>query len=129
MSRVDIGVVSDVRSGSRVGVLVSDVAREWTIGEMAKAARVTVRTLHHYDRLRLLVPSSRSMSGHRRYRVAEVHRLYRILSLRSLGFPLSAISELLDPDAACGRRSSSILVTRASVIVPPVFNALPFPMS
>jgi DNA-binding transcriptional MerR regulator len=76
----------------------SDGAPEWTIGELARAATVTVRTLRHYDQLGLLKPSSRSMGNRRRYGVSNVHRLYRILSLRSLGFPLAAISKLLDPE-------------------------------
>ena len=76
----------------------SDGARAWTIGELARAASVTVRTLRHYDELGLLKPSSRSMGSHRRYGVSDVNRLYRILSLRSLGFPLAAISKLLAPE-------------------------------
>lgn len=70
--------------------------REWTIGELARYAGLTVRTLHYYDRIGLLVPSARSSGSHRRYASADVSRLYRILAFRSLGFPLSAVSQLLD---------------------------------
>ena len=41
------------------------------IGELARVAGVTVRTLHHYDELGLLVPSERTQAGHRMYSAAE----------------------------------------------------------
>jgi cob(I)alamin adenosyltransferase len=71
-------------------------AGEWTVGQLATAAGITVRTLHHYDALGLLRPSGRSPAGHRRYVGEDMARLYRILSLRSLGFPLSTIRDLLE---------------------------------
>jgi MerR family transcriptional regulator, thiopeptide resistance regulator len=70
----------------------------WKIGELARRTGLTVRTLHHYDEIGLLSPSERSGSGHRVYRQADVERLYRIVSLRSLGFPLEAIGAALDRD-------------------------------
>jgi len=75
---------------------LSEESRDWTIGELAKATGVTVRTLRHYDQVALLRPSRRVPSGHRRYGASEVSRLYQILSLRSLGLSLTAISSLLD---------------------------------
>ena len=72
---------------------------DWTIGELAKATGVSVRTLRYYDQLSLLAPPHRTTSGHRRYGPAEATRLYQILSLRSLGFSLSAIASLLDSPA------------------------------
>jgi cob(I)alamin adenosyltransferase len=71
-----------------------DDTREWTIGNLAKATGLTVRTLRYYDLVGLLSPSTRTEAGHRRYGAAEIQRLYRILALRSLGFRLSAIAEL-----------------------------------
>ena len=61
---------------------------QYRIGELAQAAGVTVRALHHYDRLGLLVPSERTHGGHRLYTAADVQRLYRLLALRELGLPL-----------------------------------------
>ena len=69
---------------------------------------MTVRTLHHYDRLGLLEPGERSGAGHRRYDADELRRLYRILALRGLGFPLGEIVTLLDAD-----RGSLLEATRA----------------
>ena len=66
------------------------------IGELARAAGVSVRALHHYDSLGLLVPSERTGGGHRLYSAADVQRLYRLLALRSVGLPLDEIGPLLD---------------------------------
>ena len=70
----------------------------WKIGELARRTGLTVRTLHHYDEIGLLSAAERSDGGHRVYGEADVRRLYRIVSLRSLGFPLDAIAEALDRD-------------------------------
>jgi MerR family transcriptional regulator, thiopeptide resistance regulator len=66
------------------------------IGELARGAGVTVRALHHYDSLGLLVPSARTQAGHRLYSPADVQRLYRLLALRGVGLPLEEIGPLLD---------------------------------
>jgi cob(I)alamin adenosyltransferase len=68
----------------------------WTVGRLAEAAGVTVRTLHHYDELGLLRPAGRTEAGYRLYDAAGVERLYRILALRGLGFSLTEIDLLLD---------------------------------
>jgi DNA-binding transcriptional MerR regulator len=75
------------------------VAPVWKIGELARRTGLTVRSLHHYDEIGLLSPAERSDGGHRVYDEADVQRLYRIVSLRSLGFPLDAIAQALDSQA------------------------------
>lgn len=72
--------------------------RRWRIGELATAAGLTVRTLHHFDAVRLVVPSERSATGHRRYTEPDVQRLYRVLALRQLGLPLDQVRRVLDDD-------------------------------
>ncbi len=67
-----------------------------TVGEVAALARVTVRTLHHYDRIGLLVPSGRSESGYRLYDYDNLERLRQIRLLRELRFSLDAIDQMLD---------------------------------
>ena len=69
------------------------------VGEVSRLTGVTVRTLHHYHRVGLLVPAGRSAAGYRRYRPADLERLRRILGYRELGFPLATIAELLAEDA------------------------------
>ncbi|MYB83455.1 MAG: MerR family DNA-binding transcriptional regulator, partial [Chloroflexi bacterium] len=39
----------------------------YRIGELAARVGVSVRTLHHYDRLGLVQPSARSEAGYRLY--------------------------------------------------------------
>lgn len=68
----------------------------YTVGAVAKLAGVTVRTLHHYDEVGLLVPGARSRSGYRRYSETDLDRLRRILAYRELGFGLDDIADLLD---------------------------------
>lgn len=69
------------------------------IGEVARRTGLTVRTLHHYDDLGLLVPSARTDAGHRRYTAADLARLQQIASLRAVGLPLAEIARLLDEEA------------------------------
>ncbi len=72
----------------------------FSIGELADLAGVTVRTLHHYDRIGLLRPGHRSAAGYRSYTEADADRLARVLGYRELGFGLDAIRRILDePDA------------------------------
>lgn len=66
-----------------------------TVGQLARRTGVTVRTLHHYDELGLLVPSGRSASGYRLYREEDALTLASIVTYRRLGFPLEEIAEIL----------------------------------
>ncbi|WP_298564739.1 MerR family transcriptional regulator [Streptomyces luteogriseus] len=88
----------------------------YSVGQVAGFAGVTVRTLHHYDDISLLVPSERSLAGHRRYSDADLDRLQQILFYRELGFPLEEVAALLDdPDAdprAHLRRQHELLTAR-----------------
>ena len=68
----------------------------YTVGQVAELAGVTVRTLHHYDRIGLLSPEQRSEGGYRSYSSADLERLHRILSYRELGLALEDIASLLD---------------------------------
>jgi DNA-binding transcriptional MerR regulator len=81
--------------------------RLWRVGELARRAGLTVRTLHHWDALGLLRPSRRSRvragAGYRLYAAADVERLQRILSLRRLGLSLDEIKRCL------GREEFSLL--------------------
>ncbi|MFI9345444.1 MerR family transcriptional regulator [Streptomyces sp. NPDC052773] len=88
----------------------------YSVGQVAGFAGVTVRTLHHYDDIGLLVPSERSRAGHRRYSDADLDRLQQILFYRELGFPLDEVAALLDdPDVdprAHLRRQHELLTAR-----------------
>ena len=73
-----------------------EIEVEWRIGELAAATGVTVRALHHYDRLGLLTPRERTDSGYRLYGREELERLYAIVALRELGLSLAQIAGFLD---------------------------------
>lgn len=66
------------------------------VGDLARASGLTVRTLHHYEEIGLLLPKDRNAAGHRLYGVAEVRRLHQIASLRQLGLSLAEIRAALD---------------------------------
>ena len=68
----------------------------WKVGELAKLTGITVRALHHYNQIGLLVPSLHSDAGHRLYSGKDIARLQQIISLRQLGFSLDEIGDLLD---------------------------------
>src|SRR3954464_12407490 len=70
------------------------------VGEVAALAGVTVRTLHHYDRIGLLSPSVRTAAGYRRYTPSDLDRLHQVLVYRELGVPLEEIATLLDDPGA-----------------------------
>ena len=63
--------------------------------EFAARAGVTVRTLHHYDRLGLLKPARRTGAGYRLYGAADFARLQQIVTLKFIGLPLKEIKLLL----------------------------------
>lgn len=70
----------------------------YRVREFAELAGVTVRTLHHYDRVRLLCPK-RTSSGYRVYTDADLERLEQIIALKFIGLPLAGIKALLERDA------------------------------
>ena len=85
-----------LREGLRCRLMARDEDMRWKVGELARATGLTVRALHHYDNVGLLVPSQRTSGGHRVYDAQDARRLYRILALRRLGFRLDEIASLLD---------------------------------
>jgi len=70
-----------------------------TVRQVAKAAGVSVRTLHHYDSIGLLKPAEIGENGYRYYGREELLRLQQILFYRELGFPLADIGPVLDNPA------------------------------
>jgi DNA-binding transcriptional MerR regulator len=83
--------------------------------EFAKRAGVTIRALHHYDRLSLLEPSGRTAAGYRLYTDRDMVRLEQIVALKFIGFPLSQIRELLsrrDFDVAAALRQQRQIIAK-----------------
>ena len=69
---------------------------EYTVGELARVAGVSVRMLHHYDAIGLLRPSHMAANGYRIYRRPEAMRLQEILFYRATGMALQDIAKLLE---------------------------------
>ncbi|HYH85840.1 MAG TPA: MerR family transcriptional regulator [Pyrinomonadaceae bacterium] len=67
--------------------------------EFAELTGVTVRTLHHYDRLGLLKPTGRTHAGYRLYGERDFARLQQVLTLKFIGLPLKEIKQLLNRKA------------------------------
>lgn len=68
----------------------------YTIKQLAQAAQVSVRTLHHYDAIGLLKPASLKKNGYRQYEEPQLLRLQHILFYKELGFSLDEIKAILD---------------------------------
>jgi MerR family transcriptional regulator, thiopeptide resistance regulator len=85
----------------------------YTVGDVSKMAHVSVRTLHHYDELGLVKPSSRTEAGYRLYTPRDLERLQQVLFHRELGFSLEDIARML-ADPAFDRRRA--LMTQRSLL-------------
>jgi DNA-binding transcriptional MerR regulator len=92
-------------------------SRRYQVKEVALLSGVSVRTLHHYDRLGLLTPSGRTEAGYRLYSDNDLLRLQQILVQRELGLALEDIRSLLDDPGfdrkAALRHQRAQLVLRA----------------
>jgi DNA-binding transcriptional MerR regulator len=103
------------RLASGVEVELMQRAAEFTVGEVARLASVTVRTLHHYHEIGLLTPSLRTSAGYRQYDESDLQRLHRILGYRELGFSLEEIADILAEAVDMGehlRRQRALLNER-----------------
>lgn len=101
----------------------------YTVGEVADRFGLTVRTLHHYDRIGLLQPSERSPSGYRLYTEADLERLANVVVYRRLEMPLDEIARVLESGDASEhlRRQRTAVMTRLdelAELVAAIDNAL-----
>jgi len=86
------------------------------IGDVARRAGVTVRTLHHWEGVGLIAPSGRAANGYRAFGEADLSRVRSIVAWRSLGLPLEEIRVLLAGGATTEQlqRQHDALVTEAA---------------
>ena len=74
-----------------------------TIGQMSKTCGVSVKTLHHYDRIGLLKPQRiDENSGYRYYDESQIPTMLLIGRLKRYGFSLSDIGAMLAGSAQIG---------------------------
>jgi len=71
-------------------------SRTYQVKDVARLTGISIRTLHHYDAIGLLVPGGRTAGGYRLYTAADMLRLQQILIGRELGLPLEEIRRSLD---------------------------------
>jgi len=71
------------------------MARHYRVQEFAALTGVTVKALHHYDRLGLLKPQ-RTAAGYRLYAERDMERLEQIVALKFLGLPLKQVKVVLE---------------------------------
>ena len=71
---------------------------QYKIHEFATLAGVSVKALHHYDRLGLLQPA-RTEAGYRMYCERDLETLEQIVALKFLGIPLKQIAAILKRSA------------------------------
>lgn len=79
-------------------MVIQEVGGLYLVHEFAERAGVTVKALHHYDRLGLLKPR-RTDAGYRIYVDRDLERLEQIVALKFIGVPLKQIKALLGSDA------------------------------
>ena len=69
----------------------------YQIKEAAQLSGISVKTLHHYDKIGLLIPQ-KSENGYRVYSESDLEQLQIILFYKYLGFSLKKIAELLSQE-------------------------------
>jgi MerR family transcriptional regulator, mercuric resistance operon regulatory protein len=74
---------------------MAGVARELTIGRLARAAGVGIETIRFYQRKGLIPEPARPLGGIRYYGEPEVDRVRFIKAAQRLGFALDEVAELL----------------------------------
>ena len=67
-----------------------------TVNEVSKLTGVSIRTLHYYDEIGLLFPTSITEAGYRLYDDTALERLQHIMLFRELEFPLKDIKEIVN---------------------------------
>lgn len=68
---------------------------QWRIKQISELTNISVRMLHHYDKIALLKPSVRASNGYRWYSEEDLMKLQQIIALRYFGFGLTAIKTML----------------------------------
>jgi DNA-binding transcriptional MerR regulator/predicted transcriptional regulator YdeE len=84
------------------------------IGEFSALTRVSIKTLRYYDELGILKPVRVDQeSGYRYYSADQLPRLYRVLALKDLGFPLDRIAQTLEKSVSADELRGMLMLRRA----------------
>lgn len=82
------------------------------IGDLAKRAGISPRTVKYYEELGLIEPASRSAGGFRYFSEDDLNRILVIKQLQLLDYPLSQIKELFSirHQSQCGMDAAPIVL-------------------
>src|SRR5699024_3062813 len=75
--------------------VATEVTGLYSIGELARISKTTVRTLRYYDEIGILKPANVSNGGHRYYDEDAITELHYILTLKEIGFDLEKIKDIM----------------------------------
>lgn len=89
----------------------------FSIGKLARAARVSVDTIRYYERCGLLPQPARHPSGFRKYSELDLRQLRRLRSARQLGFSLEEIAELLALESATEAPAARMLIHEKLTVI------------
>lgn len=89
---------------------------KFTVGDLAKQANVSVRTIQYYDKIGLLKPASTSTGGRRLYSENDIAVLHQIITLKSFGLSLDEIKTRIMPihnskDVVIALESQSLIIS------------------
>ena len=88
----------------------------YTIGDLARLGRVSVRMLRHYDAIGLLPPAAvDDATGYRYYVAGQLSRLNRIVALKDLGFTLEQVRAVLDEQVGTEELRGMLRLRRAEL--------------
>jgi DNA-binding transcriptional MerR regulator len=86
------------------------------IGEFSRLSQVTIKTLHHYDEMGLLIPAHIDrFTGYRYYSVEQLVHIHQILALKDLGLSLEQIGSLIKDNLSAEQIRTALQVQQAGV--------------
>lgn len=86
------------------------------IGDFSKLTMISIRMLRYYDSAGLLAPEQTDpFTGYRYYSPKQLSTANRILELRTMGFSISAVKEILDGIGNTDSLKRQLLIHRAQL--------------
>lgn len=75
---------------------MTDQNEYYTVNKVSQLTDVTIKTLHYYQKIGLLIPTKVGANNYRYYSVDDIKRLQEILVYRTMNFSLNEIHEILN---------------------------------
>jgi len=75
---------------------MTDHNEYYTVNKVSQLTDVTIKTLHYYQKIGLLIPTKIGVNNYRYYSVDDIKRLQEILVYRTMNFSLNEIHEILN---------------------------------